>query len=319
MLTSQQSRDDSGNRGPSERINISGAEKGHESRVPRWNDGPVTALRVVQSDDARRTLHETGPFLRSDPVQHNLILTLLEERAAHPEPGHYGWVVDDSGVVGVCLQSPVELHATITPMSSAAVDPLVDQLAQSSPELPGVLGTAGAVSRFAGRWAETLRVPAVPVEAGRLYELGSLQPPNGVQGRLRRGTGTETDLILRWLQDFQRDSGGTVASADTIRRRLLSGLIWIWEHRQPVSMAAYTTSIAGVSRIGLVYTPPEHRRHGYAAACTAAVTQVALRAGAERCMLYTQLENPQSNAIYLRLGYQPVTEVIRFRFSPPTR
>ena len=44
----------------------------------------MPSFGVVHSDDAERTLQETGSFLRSDPVQHNLILTLLEERAAHP-------------------------------------------------------------------------------------------------------------------------------------------------------------------------------------------------------------------------------------------
>jgi predicted GNAT family acetyltransferase len=71
-----------------------------------------------------------------------------------------------------------------------------------------------------------------------------------------------------------------------------------------------------VSRIGLVYTPPEHRRRGFAAACTAGSTAAALDAGAETCVLYTQLTNPQSNAIYRRIGYRAVAEQIRYAFTP---
>ena len=73
--------------------------------------------------------------------------------------------------------------------------------------------------------------------------------------------------------------------------------------------------LARVTRVGLVYTPPEHRRHGYAAACTAAVSQAALDAGAACCVLYTQLSNPQSNAIYRRLGYEPIQETVHYRFG----
>ena len=217
------------------------------------------------------------------------------------------------------FQSPLHLHATITPLPLPAIDPLVGHLAQTCPELPGVLGSAQSASSFAGRWAETLGVPAMPVEAGRLYQLRSLLPPVGVEGHLRPGGDADADLVLGWLEDFQRETEGTVAAADTIRRRLRSGLIFIWEHQVPVSMAAHTPPIVGVSRVWLVYTPPQRRGHGYAAACTAAVTESALGAGADRCMLYTQLQNPRSNAIYRRLGYQPVTEVIRYRFGPRAR
>ena len=47
--------------------------------------------------------------------------------------------------------------------------------------------------------------------------------------------------------------------------------VWVWDDGGPVAMARYTDAIGGVARIGLVYTPPEQRGHGYAAACTAAV------------------------------------------------
>jgi predicted GNAT family acetyltransferase len=154
-----------------------------------------------------------------------------------------------------------------------------------------------------------------PSGGQRLYVLGSLHPPVGVPGQARPATEDDVELVLSWLQGFERDTGGTVATADTIRRRLRAGLIWIWEHRRPVAMATYTSAAAGVSRVGLVYTPPDHRRHGYAAACTAAVTVTALGAGAKRCVLYTQLQNPQSNAIYRRLGYQPVSEHLRHEFA----
>lgn len=270
---------------------------------------------VIVVDDAGAALVEVGKFLRSDPVQHNLVLTLLDARAAHPEPGRYAWVLDRDEVVGVGFQSPLVFQAVVTAMPASVVEALVDRLADAWPDVPGAFGPADTVSRFAGRWAETLKVPVTPVEGQRLYALGTLHPPAGVPGRARRANDGDTDLVQSWVKGFDRDTGGTVATADTIRRRLSAGLIWIWEDREPVAMATYTPALAGVSRVGLVYTPPDYRRHGYGAACTAAVTQRALDAGAQRCVLYTQLHNPQSNAIYRRLGYQPVGEHLRYQFA----
>jgi GNAT superfamily N-acetyltransferase len=266
-------------------------------------------------DDAGTALAEAGAFLRSDPVQNNLVLTLLDARVAHPEPGRYAWVLGGGKVVGAAFQSPLAFQAVITAVPRPAIDTFVDRLADAWPDVPAVFGPVDTVARFAGRWAEALKVGATPVEGQRLYALGSLDAPTGVPGQLRSATDDDAELILTWVQGFEGDTGSSVATVETVRRRIGAGRIWIWEDRASVAMATYTPALAGVSRVGLVYTAPEHRRHGYGAACTAAFTRRALDAGAERCVLYTQLANPQSNAIYRRLGYQPVSEHLRYQFA----
>ncbi len=270
---------------------------------------------VVIVDDAGTALEDIGTFLRSDPVRNNLVLTLLDARVAHPEPGRYAWVLDGGEVVGVGFQSPLAFQAVLTAMPTPAIGALVDRLADAWPDIPGVFGPADTVSRFAGRWAEALKVGATPVEGQRLYALDSLHAPTGVPGEIRAATEDDSELILSWVQGFERDTGSSVATAESIRRRIGAGRIWIWDDRTPVAMSTYTPVLDGVSRVGLVYTPPEHRRRGYGAACTAAVTQQALDTGAQRCVLYTQLHNPQSNAIYRRLGYRPVSEHLRYQFA----
>lgn len=57
-----------------------------------------------------------------------------------------------------------------------------------------------------------------------------------------------------------------------------------------------------------VYTPPEHRGHGYAAAVTAEVSRAAREAGAQEVLLFTDLANPTSNGVYRRIGYRPVSD-----------
>jgi len=72
-------------------------------------------------------------------------------------------------------------------------------------------------------------------------------------------------------------------------------------------------------RLGPVYTPPEHRRHGYASALTAAACRRALDSGARHLVLFTDLANPTSNEIYQRVGFRPVEDRLRVTFaSPPT-
>jgi GNAT superfamily N-acetyltransferase len=70
--------------------------------------------------------------------------------------------------------------------------------------------------------------------------------------------------------------------------------------------APCTRAVGRMVRIGPVCTPPPLRGRGYAGGATAAVSQAALDTGATQVVLYTDLANPTSNALYERLGYRPV-------------
>lgn len=72
----------------------------------------------------------------------------------------------------------------------------------------------------------------------------------------------------------------------------------------PVSMVGHSPTVAGVTRIGPVWTPPEHRRHGYAAAATAGVA--ARLRGRGEVVLFADRANPTSTGIYERVGFRPV-------------
>ena len=72
-------------------------------------------------------------------------------------------------------------------------------------------------------------------------------------------------------------------------------------------MAGLTPPMEGVVRVQLVYTPPEHRGKGYASACVASLSK-RIRGEGYRCILYTDLGNPISNAIYRRIGYRAIAE-----------
>ena len=76
-----------------------------------------------------------------------------------------------------------------------------------------------------------------------------------------------------------------------------------------------TRSAAGVTRIAPVYTPPECRGRGYAAAATAAATEDALDSGATGVCLFTDLANPLTNRLYPRVGYRPVEDRLMIPFD----
>jgi predicted GNAT family acetyltransferase len=82
-------------------------------------------------------------------------------------------------------------------------------------------------------------------------------------------------------------------------------------------MVAHTRPIEAVSRVQAVYTPPELRNQGLAAACVSALVERLLTAGCRRCVLFTDLGNPTSNALYQRLGFTAVQEHLNITLGLP--
>ncbi|HZT65756.1 MAG TPA: GNAT family N-acetyltransferase [Acidimicrobiales bacterium] len=270
-------------------------------------------LRAV--DSPGEVLTEAAELLVSDPVRHNLVLTLLHARASHPQPGRYWLVSEGHRPTGVVFQSPLEFFATLTPMAAEAVAAAVDGIVDAGANLPGVSGEVSSAARFSGRWAERTGDPVRPDLAQRLYELGPRLTPGTTTGRLRDATPADRQLLLSWFKGFADETGESAGHLpEIVDLRVAKGLIAIWDDGGPVSMAARTAEVAGVVRIGPVYTPPDRRNQGYGMAVVASVSSE-LRSQGLRSILYTDLANPVSNSIYRRIGYEPVEEIIRYRFG----
>nr|MDJ0853128.1 GNAT family N-acetyltransferase [Myxococcota bacterium] len=55
---------------------------------------------------------------------------------------------------------------------------------------------------------------------------------------------------------------------------------------------------------------------GYATAAVAALSDELLRSGCRTCCLTTDLADPTSNAIYTRIGYRPLQDLVEIAFFP---
>ena len=260
-------------------------------------------------------LSKAAEFLPSQPVLHNLILTLLHTRVAQPEPGRYWLALDQERVVGVALQSPLTFAAVLTPMDKQAAVAMVNAIAEADISLPGIIGEAATAAAFAGHWSERRKTAATPFQGMRLYELLEAVQVTAVDGQLRQALPGDRDLIVRWTRAFQIEIDESADRTELrVDRGLAAGEFWIWEDGEPVSMAVSRKPVEGVVRVTEVYTPQEKRKCGYAAACVHALSKRMCEAS-YRCALYTDLANPTSNSVYRRIGYRAVSEVLRYRFA----
>lgn len=269
-------------------------------------------------EDPAAVLDLAKDFLLAEPVFHNLILTLLETRVKYPEPGRYWVAMQSNRVAGVVFQSPLHFFASLSRMEKKTIAALVAAIRGDGVMLPGVNGEAVTAASFAGHWAEQTKSAATPQQGIRLYKLTELREIPRADGYLRAAALADRDLLVAWQHGFSAEAEGEVAPdvALHVDKRLAAGQLWIWEADGPASMAASVGPAGGVFRIAAVYTPPEKRRKGYAAACVHELSRSLVEKG-YGCLLYTDLGNPTSNGIYQRIGYEAVAEILRYRLATP--
>ena len=253
---------------------------------------------------------------RRAPVAHTVELTVLN--GALPDDSLLLTVWNAGRLIGAALQTP-PYPLSCNGIPDDAVQAVAAAAARKRPLLDAVRGDPGTAYAFADAWhAVTGRAGAVVLEE-RLYRLGSLQTPT-VPGAARPAGDDDHPVLVDWVEGFlvealghRRD--GPAGAAFLTDAGAKGDEFVLWEDDgAPVSMAMRRSPAAGVSRIGPVFTPEDRRGRGYGSAVTAAAARSALDGGADDVVLFADLANPTSNAIYQRIGFRPVADAVRIEF-----
>lgn len=224
----------------------------------------------------------------------------------------------DGAVSGAFLWTPPHGLA-LSPLAADAADELAGVLADAGVQPTGVGAESATAAAFAEAWQRHTNATAAVSYSQRLYRLGTLTPPEPAPaGSARVATGGDRELLVRWHGEFHEALGETSVrgAGEWADARIAYGGVTLWEAPDgtPVSMAGNTRQVAGQVRVAPVYTPAHLRGRGYAGAVTAAVSRAASAAGADEVLLFTDVANSTSNALYQRLGYRPVRDFTQYGF-----
>ncbi len=273
--------------------------------------------------DAGEYLAVAGAFLRRRPVEHSVPLSSAAAGSGPDVPdigsNLWLWVEDDEGVDAAAQHTPP--HGAY--LSTGPAGP------GRCTRWPGCCGGCAPTCRALRVWATRHRTsppngrasvaPGQPLVCGRACTppMTSASCP-GIPGRLRPATDGDAPLLRVWAEQFFAEAGATPSGRDEIGPRIEAGRLAVWEmDGAPVSMASVTPAQGGVSRVALVYTPPQQRKRGFASACVASLTARELAVPGRTCMLFTDLANPTSNRIYRAVGYRSVGDAVDLRFATP--
>jgi predicted GNAT family acetyltransferase len=287
--------------------------------------------------DAAEFFAGAGDYLRADPVENTLLLTIADQHrdasAAHASaarapaaPGRTGplfgwWTGTGAGAFVHTPGWPVVLAS----MTETAAVALADLLIGQRRMLVGVNGISARADAFAAQWQQSTgpRAGSQVFQRQRLFRLGELTPPAPPPpGQARLAIAADRDLLAAWNEAFYAETQdglrrlGSSGGPAVLDRRLGYGGLLVWEAGgELVAMAARTPVVSGMSRVAPVYTPPAQRGKGYGGAITVATSQAARAAGAREVVLFTDLANPTSNALYQRLGFRPVSDRLVLSFT----
>ncbi|MHA0285086.1 GNAT family N-acetyltransferase [Mycobacterium sp. C3-094] len=277
-------------------------------------------MQVRVHDDAESFSALAHPLYAREPIRHTVELTALAAGVA--DDALLMTIHEGRDVIGAAMQTP-PYPLLVNGLPVESVDSAVEVVARGHPDLCGVRGLRERAQCFAARWQSTVNAGSVVNVEEMLYRLSTLRPPVGVSGTQRLATEADHPLLAARVEDFfveafqeKRDEDAGlryVEDAVAVGNRFV---LWTVDG-DPVSMAMLRAPASGVSRIGPVHTPVAARGHGFGSAVTAAAAQLARDEGVPEVVLFADLANSVSNAIYRRIGFEPVNENIRIDFVPP--
>ncbi|MER5556144.1 GNAT family N-acetyltransferase [Streptomyces sp. NPDC002793] len=280
------------------------------------------------TQDVDDFLTQAGDFLSSRAALHNTPLTDIEKLRIQRATDH-----DGHGAVFGRLESQSEIRAIfyltlrgrlgLTPLSVAETDTLAAHLAGLGYSPAHVIADRDTAGAFAESWQQHTGAAPEGFWRTHLYRLGTLTPPQPrPKGQGRLTDGKDREQVVRWCREFCVDVGEQrsidlidAGAWDDSRFGDRHFTFWETQDGAPVSMAAATSVIGGMVRIDPVYTPAHLRGCGYAGAVTVEASRGALASGATDVVLFTDPDNPTSNALYQRIGYVHVADFAGYKFS----
>jgi predicted GNAT family acetyltransferase len=280
---------------------------------------PPTSLSFTSTSVPAEAKAWFAALIEREPVSLSVIGSVTDGLVADParyeNPRWWAGRQDDSVVAAYMHTPPHALHIGLSTAEQARG--LAAHLAATGYHPPAVGGVRGPAEAFADAWTRLTGAHATTVMELGTFEL-PVRPrmPFAVRGRFRLAGADDLDLVDAWAHDFHVEAlpngSGHVPS---LTPHVADDRVGFWVvDDEPVSMAYASQANGGVTRVSGVWTPPTLRGNGYASAVVAALSNDRMDRG-ERCMLYTDLANPTSNAIYQALGYRRIGDSVTIRFT----
>jgi uncharacterized protein len=257
-------------------------------------------IKVYNNNEA--FLKDYQAYLLSDEVKYNLMLGV-----SHKDDASFTFissVIDNRFLLGVLAGKNLILA------SNTIDDDVYNEMIEymDSIDYPGIIGTREHCEKYNELYTLKYGVPLILKMNQRIYRCDKVNNYSEAVGNVRLATKKDIDILKYWELDFCADiepDTTLIQARDSVMEKINRKLLYVLiVNGKIVSMTARVRSINQTETVSFVYTPSEFRRKGYASRIVEEVTRY-IHNDRRIATLYTDLDNPTSNSIYMKIGYIP--------------
>ena len=283
-------------------------------------------IEIITHTHANELISLSGAYLEQNESENNLPLGFAYRlaEAPHyygPEPPLLLSILDQGKPVGVAIMIPQwkMLLSRIGAEVQSAIVHLVHHLQEIDVHIPEIAGPAAEAQTFSDYWVEWMpSVSSTVAMRMRLFEARAVADLPLSPGKLRLAWMDDHLLMAQWHFAYWEETFGKPVNFEFAKsnaeQAIKDQVLYIWDHGHPVSIVKTDRPTKNGIAFHTVYTPPEHRKKGYATSSVLVLTQKMLTDRYSFCCLYTDLSNPTSNSIYTKIGYVPIGDALAFDF-----
>ncbi len=150
-------------------------------------------------------------------------------------------------------------------------------------------------------------------------EVKELVKPKKVEGRFRKATLDDVDVLVKYFFDLSEEEGHKVGSVDAVKEKVVrfvnEGLSYLWEDNNGKVVSTVEYKLVGNrAKVAGVYTPKEERRKGYCLNTVYELSKLLLDKGYE-VFLFTDYTYKNSNEAYKKLGYKDEGYLVNYNLK----
>ncbi len=280
--------------------------------------------RVLEFSDAASFAERSMRFLLEHEAENNLIISsaaTLARTSARSSRLNFFVVTEDEKIVAVALNSP-DRRLLLSHCSVEAANYFGLDLRTRDVRVKGILGVTESALACSKSYLNLLELSERNVNhVQKIMRLEKLIDRSTSHGRMRTATHRDHNQLLKWSREFIQESDIDESPEQTemlVRRYLEGRQFFIWDDGRSVAMAGHGGNTPNGIRVNMVYTEKAARGKGYAGSLVYVLTRRLLNEGHRFCFLFTDVNNPISQHIYQKMGYQSVCEFTEYGFNVNT-
>lgn len=248
-------------------------------------------------------LEEHKNFLLKDEIKNNLILGLSDKTDI--ENSHFAASrIGKKILLGLLAGKNLILSA-----NTLEKDVYIEMVKHMiSIPYPGIIGSKEECLVYQKVFEELTNDKMIIGMNQRIYKCSKVISNYQSDGNVRLATQDDFSVLRHWFHHFIEDVEGPIfidKTDESLKKVIDQNRLFVLEKNgKLLSMAGKSREIRNSQTVSMVYTPIEMRNKGYASKVVEEVTRHILEYK-DAATLYTDLSNPTSNSIYMKIGYIP--------------